>query len=91
MMSLADQIEKALADLDVLLNEANDEITRDDLPDEWEDDLMEADDASQHAVIEMGSCGAFNEHWIITEKMLRRIDAWDEEQDKAFEAKAKTP
>ena len=84
MTSLADQIERALADLEVLFNEACNEIERTELPDDWEEELTEADWAAQNCAIEVGQASSWNEDWTTTEKMLRRIDKWDEEQDKAW-------
>ena len=84
MTSLADQIERALADLEVLFNEACNERERTELPDDWEEELTEADLAAQNCAIEVGQASSWNEDWTTTEKMLRRIDKWDEEQDKAW-------
>jgi hypothetical protein len=79
--SLADQIERALADLEVLFGRADQEITRDDLPSEWDEDIEEADLAAQNCAIEVGPASNLNEDCEVTLKMLRRIDKWDEEQD----------
>ena len=88
-INLADQIERALADLEVLFNEACTEIQRDDLPDgeDWLEDLLQADEAAQDLALSVGRGSDLNVHWELTEKMLRRIDAHDEEVDRKWAEK----
>jgi hypothetical protein len=89
MPSLADQIERAAGILQQLLNEACGEIQRDDLPegDGWDPDLEDAQDASAGCWVELSEAGDFGEKIEVVLKMLRRIDAHDEEVDRKWAEK----
>ena len=80
-MTLSDQIDNAIVALERLLAEASREIDRSDLPDEWADDLESADDAIQEAISQIGSASDFSEAVDLAQKMLRRIDKFDEDED----------
>jgi hypothetical protein len=79
MMKLADQIDNAIVALEQLLDEALREIQRDDLPEEWADELSDADESGQRALSAIGQASDFNEHVDALQKMLRRIDIYEEQ------------
>jgi hypothetical protein len=74
---LADQIEKKLTELELLIREAIEECGRYDLPDDWQDACAVADEAAQEMNLAIGMASDFHEHEKIVLAMLRRIDEFD--------------
>jgi len=75
---LAGKINRAVSDLEELLERAQREFERDDLPDGWDDDLSDADEAAQNAASQIGSASDFNEYLDKIEAMLVRIGHFEE-------------
>jgi len=74
MMTLADHIDNAIVALEQLLQDAFQELKRDDLPEDWEDELSDADENAQKALGAIGQASDFSEYVDALQKMLRRID-----------------
>jgi hypothetical protein len=78
MMKLADQIDNAIVALEQLLQDAFREVKQsDDLPEDWEDELGDAAESAQNALIAIGETSDFSEHVDSLQKMLRRIDEYE--------------
>jgi Zn-dependent M32 family carboxypeptidase len=80
MMKLADEIDNAIVALEELLSEALRELERaDDLPDDWADELSDADESGQKALSAIGQASDFSVYVDALQKMLRRIDEHEEQ------------
>jgi hypothetical protein len=80
MMKLADQIDNAIVALEQLLNDAFQELKRDDLPEDWEDwedELVDAAESAQKALSAIGQASDFSAYVDAMQKMLRRIDEYE--------------
>ena len=78
-MTLADQIDHAIIELQKLFFRAWEEFERDGFPEEWNDDLDNANEAAQEAAGNL-EVGDFDERANTVYTMLRRIDKFDDEQ-----------
>ena len=79
VMKLADKIDNVIVELEQLFSDAMREFARDDLPEEWADDLSDADERAQEAQNAIGQASDFSEHVDALQGMLRRIDKHDDE------------
>ncbi|MDO8535150.1 MAG: hypothetical protein Q7S17_10485 [Xanthobacteraceae bacterium] len=75
--TLADEIDNALVNLTLLLDKAEIELERADLPPEWDDDLTVAIDAVQDAKSDIGGASDLDGHIDTVNSMLRAISSHD--------------
>jgi hypothetical protein len=78
-MDLISKINGLTTDLLLALERAEREFERDDLPEDWNDELEDAIEAAQNAQSAIGNASDFNEHLDLIEKVLERINEHEEE------------